>query len=352
MLERLSAAGVRVIFDPDCGFLRSFEVDDAGATVSPGHRAPWVGSGDAMPPEAAPHLAGLEGDFFCAPFGDTTPDGSPLHGWPANVTWEVVEAEEDRLVARLPRSVQGATLEKTLLLRDGHPFLYQRHRFVGGRGLLRAANHAMVNLRSGGVLSFSPKRWFQTPDHAPEADPARGRSTLRYPAQSTDPRAFPGASGPVDLTRYPWGTAHEDFVIGVEAAPGLGWTAVVRPAEGDLFLSLRNAGALPMTMLWHSNGGRDYAPWSGRHLGCLGVEEGAALTMLPEPARQELEASGLRGMLNLGGMVEVSHVTGAVAWPTGEAVAHVEIAGDMLHIAGMAGAKRVLPFDAGVLNLG
>ena len=27
-------------------------------------------------------------------------------------------------------------------------------------------------------------------------------------------------------------------------------------------------------MLWFSNGGRDYPPWNGRHVGVLGIEEG------------------------------------------------------------------------------
>ena len=70
------------------------------------------------------------------------------------------------------------------------------------------------------------------------------------------------------------GSGYMGYRVGIEAqGHRLGWTTVTRPEEGDLFLSLRNARRLPMTMLWHSNGGRDYAPWSGRHFGCLGVEE-------------------------------------------------------------------------------
>lgn len=348
----LSADGVRVTFDPICGFLRGFEVQDAGRTPRPGHRAPWVGTGEVMPDTADPHLAGLEGDFFCAPFGDAASEGAPLHGWPANARWQIVETRPDRVVATLPQPVQGATLKKTLQLRNGHPFLYQTHQFEGGTGALRSANHAMVSLPNGGLVSFSPKRWFQTPDGAPEPDPARGRSALRYPARSTDPRAFPGAAGPVDLTCYPWGPAHEDFVIGVEAVPGLGWTAVVRPAEGDMFLSLRNAGALPMTMLWHSNGGRDYAPWFGRHLGCLGVEEGAAMTMLPEAAQRELAAAGIPGLVHLGGIAVMAHVTGAIAWATGEAVTEVALVNGGLRVTGSAGTTRTLPFDSAFLGLG
>jgi hypothetical protein len=350
-MHRLGAQGISVTFDPACGFLRALAVEDAGRTLSPMHRAPWVGLGLPMPPWAAPHLAGLEGDFFCAPFGEQT-EGVPLHGWPANGDWQLVEARGGRLVARLPQPVQGARLEKTLQLRDGQPFLYQLHRFEGGEGTLRAANHAMVSLPSGGRIAFSPKRWFHTPAHPPEADPTRWRSALAYPARAVDPRAFPGATGPVDLTRYPWGPAHEDFVIAVEAGPGLGWTAVVRPSEGDLFLSLRNAAALPMTMLWHSNGGRDYAPWSGRHRGCLGVEEGAALTMLPDLVQRELAADGMVGLVQLGGTVDIAHAIGAIAWPTGEEVAALSLASGGLQIDGVAGARRTVAFDAGFLGLG
>lgn len=351
-MHYLSAEGVRVTFDPACGFLRGFEVQEGGRTLSPGHRAPWVGNTDAIPDDAAPHLAGLEGDFFCAPFGDARSEGAPLHGWPANTLWQVTAQGTGHLTATLPHLVQGATLEKSLRLIDGHPFLYQSHRFRGGAGALRAANHAMVSLPSGGLISLSPKRWFQTPDTAQETDPARGRSALIYPARATDPRAFPGVAGPVDLTRYPWGPAHEDFVIAVEAAPGLGWTAVVRAGQGDLFLSLRDAGAQPMTMLWHSNGGRDYAPWSGRHFGCLGVEEGAALTLLPAAAQAELKAAGVGGLVTLGGDVFVSHVTGAIAWPTGEAVTDVSLSDGGLTVTGAAGTARQVPFDAAFLRLG
>lgn len=347
----IAAKGVRVTFDPACGFLRGFAVEEAGRTISPGHRAPWVGTDEVMPVTADPHLAGLEGDFFCAPFGDARSDGAKLHGWPANTRWQVVEKRPGQLRATLPHKVQGARLEKTVTLRDGHPFLYQSHRFQGGSGQLRAANHAMVSLLSGGLLSFSPKRWFHTPNDPQETDPARGRSALVYPARAADPRTFPGVTGPVDLTRYPWNPAHEDFVIAVEAEPGLGWTAVVRPAQGDMFLSLRNAGALPMTMLWHSNAGRDYAPWSGRHLGCLGVEEGAALTMLPEAAQQELAAAGIAGLVQLGGEAVMTHVTGAFAWPTGERVADVALSDGGLRITGEAGAERQVPVDVAFLGL-
>ena len=112
----------------------------------------------------------------------------------------------------LDKPVMGARVLKELTLRDGHPFLYQRHIFEGGAGALPVANHAMVRLPKGGRISYSPKRWAETPTTALESDPARGRSILAYPARSTDLGNFPRADGgTVDLTTYPIDQGHEDF---------------------------------------------------------------------------------------------------------------------------------------------
>lgn len=351
MTVTVAALGIRFAFDARTGLLDGFEVEDGGRRVAPLHRAPWVGTGEAMPPDAAPLMATLGGDFFCAPFG-TSEDGSPLHGWPANSPWSVVLRSDGTLRAVLDRPVMGATLLKELSVEDGHPFVYQRHVFVGGRGRLPVANHANLSLRNGGIIRASAKAAWETPRAPLEPDPARGRSALRSPARATDPRAFPGRDGPVDLTRYPWNQRAEDFVIGIEAkGHRLGWTAVTRPAEGDLYLSLRDARRLPMTMLWHSNGGRDYAPWSGRHLGCLGVEEGAAAHMLGLSSEGDLAGPGALALAP-DGLAEVRHVVGAIAWPCGEPVAEVRQDEGAVEVRGEGGALRRLPFRAGFLGEG
>ncbi|RWP70767.1 MAG: hypothetical protein EOR11_33840, partial [Mesorhizobium sp.] len=92
---------------------------------------------------------------------------------------------------------------------------------------------------------------------------------LAYPARSADLGRFPAAGGgTLDLTEYRMGDLREDFLTLVETDHGgPGWTALARQAEDDLVLVLKNPAELPITMLWFSNGGRDYAPWSGRHLG-------------------------------------------------------------------------------------
>ena len=355
----VTARGVSFNFAPDCGIISAFVVQDQGRQISMMHKAPWVGSNITLPRGAPRHQARLEGDFFCAPFSDASVDGAPLHGWPANGFWHISPSTDHKsLRCTLDHLAMGATVQKELSLRDGHPFLYQSHTFIGGQAAISAANHAMISLPNGGDVRFSPKRWFETPADAPEVDPAKGRSSLRYPARSSDPRQFPAADGgTVDLTRYPYGPAHEDFVIGLEAPDSaLGWTAVIRPAEGDLFLSLRNPRNLPMTMLWHSNGGRDYAPWNSRHSGCLGIEEGIALPLLdisrrerPDLFNRSGQASAL--VLTPGSTTTVRHIIGCIAWPTGEPVRDIQLSGDRLNVIGEQGAARWLPIHADFLGL-
>lgn len=343
------AEGIRFAFDPEMGLLDGFAVTDDRREIAPLHRAPWVGTGEVLPAGAAPHLAKLGGDFFCAPFAGRG-EGSPLHGWPCNARWHVVRSSGGTLRAVLERPVFGATLVKELAVEDGHPFVYQRHVFIGGRGRVPVANHANLSLKNGGIIRTSPKAAWETPRNPQESDPARGRSALRYPARSQDPRAFPSVEGSSDLTRYPWNPRHEDFVLGIEAkGHRLGWTAVARPEEGDLYLSLRDARRLPMTMLWHSNGGRDYAPWSSRHFGCLGVEEGAADHMLGLSSEADLSGPGAL-TLESDGVTEARHVIGALGWPTGEPVAEVIERDGMVEVRGEGGAMRRLPFRAGFLG--
>lgn len=344
-----SAHGISFNFDASTGLLDGFRVEDGGLRIAPLHRAPWVGTNEAMPPEAAPLMARLGGDFFCAPFALAEP-GVPLHGWPPNAPWKLAAHEPGLLRAVLTRTVCGATLVKELSVADGHPFDYQRHIFIGGAGRLPVSNHANLSLPNGGLIRTSTKRIWETPATAQESDPARGRSALRYPAQSVDPRVFPGVDGPSDLTHYPWNPRHEDFVVAIEA-PGhwLGWAAVTRPVEGDLFLSLRNAHALPMSMFWHSNGGRDYPPWSGRHFGCLGVEEGAAAHMLGKSTEADLIGPGAL-TLTPAGLTEVRHVIGAVAWPSREGVADIVPGKGVITIIGEGGTSRQLRCQTDILK--
>lgn len=352
-MHSLSARGITATFSPQGGTLHPLTITDEGVSIAPLHKAPWTAA--EVPPEAPPHQRWLRGDFLAAPFGPG-PDG--LHGPAANGTWPVAHEGPTLLRAVLDQPVQGATLVKELSVEDDHPFLYQRHLFIGGSGALPVANHAMIAVPGSARLSFSRKRWFETLPAPLEADPARGGSALAYPCRHEDAADFPAADGgTVNLCRLPWAEGKDDFVAAVEdPASSLGWTAVVRPEEGDLILTLKNARALPMTMLWHSNGGRLYAPWNGRHTGCLGVEDGAALAVLGLSSRETpdpLTAAGQPPLVALdpAGTTEIRHILGAIRWPSGQMVAGVMLEGDMLTVTGDWGAERRLPIRGGWLRL-
>ena len=253
----IEAKGISVCLDLSVGHLTDMTIEAQGRSLKPLHRAPWIDEPQEPLPQGLPDgVVRLSGDFLCAPFSRSDVEEAPLHGWPANSRWDMAESRalDDgwRARFRLRRKVMGATVDKILTLRDGHPFLYQEHVFSGGSGAISVAHHAMTVMKGGGRLAFSPKRLAATPDDALEPDPARGRFLLAYPARSTDLARFPGADGrDFDLTDYRMDRRHEDFVTLVEADhTGPGWTAVARKDEADLVLVLKNPAELPMTPRW------------------------------------------------------------------------------------------------------
>ena len=125
-------------------------------------------------------------------------------------------------------------------------------------------------------ISFSDKRFIRTPRRPVESDPARGRSALSYPQEiGPDRRATTRDGASIDITSLPFADRHEDHIVLAESSQSeLGWLALRQRDSDWMFLSLKNAHQHPFTNLWFSNGGRDYAPWSGRHVGVIGIEEG------------------------------------------------------------------------------
>jgi hypothetical protein len=365
MAERfhtIAAGGVTLTLDLLVGHIRALEFDAGGKILRPLHTAPWVDDpAVAADPEIPPNLKYLSGDFFCAPFSrsDVVP-GMPSHGWPGNSPWTLVEEARasSAVTARfqLDTPVMGARLTKELTLRDGHPFVYQKHVFTGGSGAISAASHAMTRFANGGTLSFSPKLFGDLPDHLQESDPARGRSLFARGRRFTDLAKLPLADGKTaDLHRYPVGERHEDFVMLVERPENrLGWTAAVRPDAGDLILSLKNPADFPVTFLWFSNGGRYYSPWNSRHLGVLGIEEGRAYSSYGHAASiapNPLSEAGIPTFLQLGGRTGTRHVIGAVPAGTGwQYMKTIEPAesgksGDGLTLTTPEGESVTVPFD-------
>lgn len=352
------AKGIAVALDLAVGHIADMRVTAAGRTLTPLHRAPWIDEAPALLPPGLPEgVVRLSGDFLCAPFSRADVEEAPLHGWPANSRWDVVDnAAIDggwRARFRLRRTVMGAVVEKTLTLRDHHPFLYQEHSFSGGSGAISVAHHAMTVMADGGKLAFSPKRLAATPADALEPDPTRGRYLLAYPARSDDLAHFPAAAGgTVDLTEYRADHRREDFLTLVEADHGgPGWTAVARKTEADLVLVLKDPAQLPVTMLWISNGGRDYAPWSGRHRGVLGIEDGrTAIGHAASIGDNWLKREGVATAFELGGRVAFRQAIGVLPNTGGQPPQAIDSGPGELRLAMPGGRIDTVAFDSEFLS--
>ena len=352
------AKGISVSLDLAVGHLTDMTVATGGRLLKPLHRAPWIEEPrERLPPGLPDGVVRLSGDFLCAPFSRSDVEEAPLHGWPANSGWDMVESKEAgggwRARFRLRRKVMGATVEKILTLRDDHPFLYQEHVFTGGAGAISVAHHTMTAMADGGRLAFSPKRFAQTPADPLEPDLARGRYLYAYPARTADLSHFPTADGgTADLSDYRMDRRHEDFVTLVEADHGgPGWTAVARKAEADLVLVLKNPAQLPVTMLWISNGGRDYAPWSGRHRGVIGIEDGrTAIGHSASLSDNWLKREGVATAFELGGRIAFRQVIGALPLAQGASPRTVTAEAGCLHLAMPDGTVENVSFDCEFLR--
>ena len=296
-------------------------------TVEPFSTAPWCGT-----PEAAgliPLLRELRGDFFCAPFGDGPPwrgELHPPHGEPANSTWKITASEPGRLTAVLRTRIRPGRITKVIEGRPGETNLYQTHVLEGFRGSLCLGHHAMLDfVRNGpGRISTSRLRLAQVLP-APFENPAQGGySCLRQGAWFRRLDAVPMADGKTtDLTRYPAREGFEDLVmLHHKDSEDFAWTAVVFTGKNFVWFSLKNPALLASTVMWHSHGGRHYAPWNGRHRGVLGVEDvtayfhlGLAASLAPNP----WTAKGVPTALPLGRRktTRIPYIMGVAAIPEG-----------------------------------
>ena len=185
------------------------------------------------------------------------------------------------------RTVLGATVEKRLTLRRGHPFLYETHSFVGGEGAVPVANHAMAALPAGGRLAFSPKRRIETPATAARARPGPRAVTPRLSGRDnrSDPRrrCATAASPTSRAIRSPTGMRTLPCWSRRPAHASAG-ARPRAPTTRDAMLSLKNPHDFPVTFLWWSNGGRDYSPWNGRHIG-RARDRGGPLLFAQRPSR-------------------------------------------------------------------
>lgn len=246
-----------------------------GRDVSPYALAPWQpGEFPTLPPL----LAVLRGDFLCLPFGGQ--EAGPPHGESANNIWTLLTGSTDSLRMIINTSDTGATVEKVLSTRPGQHAVFTEHRISGMEGDFSYGSHPVLDLsrlrEEAGRVTVSPFRWASVYP-GPFSDPAAGESqALAEGAHFSDLREVPlAAGGTTDLTRYPARRGNDDLVMMVNepatAEQPFAWSAVV--LDGFVWFCLKNPADFPSTLFWISNGGRTAAPWNGRHLGRIGIEE-------------------------------------------------------------------------------
>jgi hypothetical protein len=252
--------------------------------VAPFSVAPWAE--EELAPDTPPLIRALRGDFFCMPFGaNEEPFGSeqyPLHGETGNGAWlfQASLAENGRHTLRLglDTTVRAGHVDKEITLVDGHSAVYSRHIVSGMSGPMNFGQHAMLKFPDepgSGHLSTSAFTYGQVFPWPTELPEEQGYSILKPGARFDSLASVPTVTGETaDLTRYPARRGYEDIAL-IASDPDVpfAWTAVAFPKEGYVWFALKDPHVLRSTLFWISNGGRYYAPWSGRHVNVMGLEE-------------------------------------------------------------------------------
>lgn len=271
---------MRVSFSitPHGGHLSQVRFRLGNKIVEPFSTAPWCGRPEVK--KTIPLLRELRGDFFCMPFGDGPPwrgEAHPPHGQTANDKWHIQSADGQRIVATMQTKVRAGKITKTIEARADETNLYQLHELEGFKGRMCLGHHAMLDFnRNGpGRISMSKLKLAQVLP-APFENPAQGGySSLKQGAWFRRLDSVPLAvGGKTDLSRFPAREGFEDLVmIHHKQTDDFAWSAVVFPEKNFIWFALKNPRHLASTVLWHSNGGRHYPPWNGRHRGVLGIED-------------------------------------------------------------------------------
>jgi hypothetical protein len=305
--------------------------------------APWAE--ESLPRDTPPMLAALRGDWFCSAFGENAQAHRgktlPPHGETANLNWRAMSRGECsagtwmRLGVELP--LQGGRCAATTALLTGQSVIYQRHDLEGLTGPVNPGHHATLAFpEETGVahLSFSPHVYAHTALESLIAPGEPGRSSFEPDRAIVDLSAVPSGEGAtIDLTGYPARRGCEDLAI-VCADPDqpLAWSTVSCPTLGYLWFALRDPQLLASTVLWFSNGGRQFAPWNGRHLNVLGIEDVTAffhLGLAASVSDNFLAARGIRTCLKPDeqGRMSIPYIQGVARIPADfDRVATIEMA--------------------------
>jgi len=281
---RIASSEVEAFVTEMGGHVGPVTFDRSGRRLQPYSVAPWAE--EENDPPLRPVIKALRGDFFCMPFGRNATvfrgERHPVHGETANARWrfESLQTREGRtsLHLSLKTKVRPGRVDKEISLQDGENTLYCQHVVSGMDGRMSLGHHAMLKFPDppgSGLVSTSRFVYAQVLPKPFEQPERGGYSYLKPGARFESLQAVPTITGQTaDLTRYPARRGFEDLVMLVsDADASFAWTAVVFPKQRFVWFALKNPRILRQTVLWISNGGRHYRPWSGRHVNVMGLEE-------------------------------------------------------------------------------
>jgi hypothetical protein len=295
--------------------------------------APWAEEKSAA--KIIPLLQSLRGDFFCMPFGGSGSKGLyrgedyPAHGEVASLPWkfESLEKTKSETTLRLSMNlkVRRGHVEKTVRLRKGETLLYCRHTVSGMSGKMCFGQHATLKFPDApgsGLISTSPMTFGQVLPVPFEKSHEGGYSALKMGAEFSRLDRVPAMDGTMaDISRYPARRGFEDLaMVTHQAADDFAWVAAVFPAQGYVWFALKDPRILRSTTFWMSNGGRHYAPWNGRHVSVIGLEDvtayfalGLSDSVRPNPVSRR----GIATHLDLKASVPlvVNYIMGVAAIP-------------------------------------
>ena len=332
--------------------------------IQPYSVAPWAAEAPAAKSPAV--LRALRGDFFCLPFGGNAKpfrgERHPVHGETANARWKLESASPGELHLSLKTRIREGRVDKHVFLRPGQTAVYQRHIISGMSGPMNLGHHAMLKFPdSGGVVSTSRIAFGQVLPTRFEQPEQGGYSALKVGARFRSlQRVALAGGGHADLTRYPARRGFEDLVMMVsEAAQPLAWTAVTFAEEGYVWFALKDPRVLRQTVFWISNGGRHYAPWNGRHVNVLGLEEVTSYFhhgLAESAGRNPLSAQGIPTCLRLNPNqpLKVNYVMAVAVIPKGfDRVAAITPAKNhqSVRLTALSGSNIDVPLDLSFLEI-
>jgi hypothetical protein len=369
---RIATPRVEAYVTETGGHLGPVTFDRGGRKIAPFSVAPWVR--EKLDPATPAIIRVLRGDFFCLPFGgNTTPwrgERHPVHGETANARWSFVSAgrtgddDGQEFHLRVRPRVRKGQVDKHIVLRDEHDVVYQRHVVAGMSGPMSLGHHAMLRFPDEercGVISTSPFALGQVFPEPVESPRNRGYSILKPAAEFDSLERVPMITGETtDLSRYPARRGFEDIVMLIADASGnapFAWTAVAFPKQRYVWFALKDPRVLRGTIFWISNGGRHYAPWNGRHVNVMGLEEvtsyfhgGLAESAADNPfARRGIPTSVI---LDPKRPLTVNYLTGVAPLPGGfDRVDGIEAETGSIVLRSSNGRKRVrVPVDVDFLG--